>query len=77
MGEVETGGGVVEPEVFGRRADYCWRSVCGLTVGVRFGGHCWGEMELESELRMIATFDAVVCLLLGIASSRMQGRDLP
>lgn len=50
VGEVEAGGGVVEPEVFGWGADDCWRSVGDLVVGVGFGRHCCGETELKLEL---------------------------
>ena len=51
VGEVETGGGVVEPEVFGWGADYCWRTggcgFVGMVVGGGFGCHCWGDSELR------------------------------
>lgn len=49
VAEVEAGGGVVEPEVFGRGADYGWRGVFGLAVGLPrgfvLGGHCCGVVE--------------------------------
>ena len=63
VGEVEAGGGVVEPEVFAGKADDCWRSGGDLVVGVGFGGHRCGETELklEVDLGKVVFSNAAVC----------------
>jgi len=63
VGEVEAGGGVVEPEVFGRGADYGWRGICGLAIGlvggISFGGHYCEVIECEWRKQYIPMLECV------------------
>ena len=70
---------MVEPEVSGWGTDYGWRSggcgVVGLVVGIGSGSHSCRDLWIQDWRKMVSC-DSARCLLLEIASLRMQGRDL-
>lgn len=71
---------MVEPEVSGQGADYCWRTggcaFVGMVVGGGVGGHYSRELELRVGVGEDGVFVDVVCRLLELASLWVQGRNL-